>query len=318
MNRRSRSVKPSVECLESRFTPTTTRIVLDFTPPPEIPYADNYPGVNFQRASVADTFNIRTSQGTIPAILDFNGDGRADAVDVGLAEDLIVAKVTDYFRPFRRYGVQVLGVGRPGDNDTGLDELRQGLASKHLQVFVVYLGGADLKDSLEEGIAIQASEGHNWEGFGHVFPETIAHVMLAGQLSQPSSFWTPQLFAFQVAETAVHEVGHMLGLGHPAPDYQHFNRMMDSLAESWANPVFSRHPIPTTVRTDQGQWVAKLQNAWEELAQSFRGQPDDRSVAVVLLRAKSSQTHRATVTGHSRAGCHCQPFRAPPCHSGQT
>src|SRR5262249_19972963 len=257
---------------EARCVPRVTQLIVDFTPDVGVFFHSNY-----RRHDFVDSFRITGANGQSPAFLDFNHDGVVDTTtDPALAEQQILADVTNYFRPFLRFNVSILGISPGADSGVGLADLHAGIASRSLQVFLMYVGGSDGDPATSGvyGVSIQANEGRNWEGFGHAFSDSIVYGLMQ---TNPSA--TPSDFAAFVASTIAHENGHMLGLGHPQPDYTHPTNVMDSSATG-VGDHFLRRPVLAKVLVND-QFVKEPQSAFQELKASFRGQPNEDTLPVM-------------------------------------
>jgi hypothetical protein len=263
--------RPQVEALEPRCVPKVTQLIVDFTPDVGVFFHSNY-----RRHDFADTFTITGANGLSPGFLDFNGDGVVDTTtDLVLAKQQVLANVANYFRPFSRFNVSVLGISPGAGSGVGLANLNAGLASRSLQVFLMYVGGSDGNPATSGvyGVSIQANKGRNWEGFGHAFSDTIAYGLMQ---NNPGA--TPGDFAAFVASTIAHETGHMLGLGHPQPDYTHPNNLMDSSSTGIGDRFLHRNVLAKVLINDR--FVKEPQNAFLELKASFKGQPNEDTLPI--------------------------------------
>jgi hypothetical protein len=264
MTVKTQRYRPTLESLEDRLVPTTTRLVVDFTPDTNIP--NEYPG--FHRRNFVDDFHGNANL----HFLDFNHDGVVNLRDALLAMQLILAKVSADYGPYASYGARVLGIDLQQQTNRGAAELKRGLARKGPQVFVMYVGGSN-NDSGVFGESYQAAVGFNNEDYGRAYTHSIVG-FFRGQM--PSA--TPDDFASYVASTISHEFGHMLGLGHPIPDYQDVHNIMDSSADGKADLFYTNtylaqlYLTPTSSNTTPG-----LQNPAQELIASFEGQPNQNA-----------------------------------------
>lgn len=269
MRRTARRFSPRVEALEDRLVLTRTLLVVDFSQDTGLrPLA---PATGFNGHAFADTFRTTDPNGNVPGFLDFNGDGRVDAADVAPAAQAIVSDVSAYFAPFQGEHVTVEGLDVGQDTGAGRALLRRGIDSKSLQVFVVYVGGAEF-NPLIFGRSVQAAKGFNFEGYARVYPEAIA-----GFLENGLSPVTPARFAGYVASSVAHELGHLLGLGHPVDSASETDSVMDP-ARQRGQDGFVDSSYPATLVERQGAEripVIGQQDPFRELVRSFRGQPDE-------------------------------------------
>jgi hypothetical protein len=263
MTGRSQRYRPRLETLEDRTVPTTSLLVVDFTPDTNIP--NEYPG--FHRRNFADDF-----RGTDPSFLDFNHDGVVNRQDATLAMQAILAKVAKDFAPYAPYGARVLGADLQRQTNRGTAELKRGLARKGPQVFVMYVGGFS-NDPGVFGESYQAAVGFNNQDYGRAYSHSIVGYFRS-QTPSPS----PDDFASYVASTISHEFGHMLGLGHPVPDYQDVHNIMDSSADGKDDRFYTTTYLAQLMltRTSSGT-TPGLQNPAQELIASFLGQPNQNA-----------------------------------------
>jgi hypothetical protein len=244
--------------------PTATRLVVDFTPDTNIP--SQFPG--FHRRDFVDDFH----GGAGLHFLDFNHDGLVNKFDATLAMKTILAKVAKDFEPFAPYGATVLGIDLVRQTNRGTAELKRGLTRKGPQVFVMYVGGAN-DDPGIFGEAYQAAVGFNNEDYSRVYSHSIV-----GYFRGQNPGGSPDDFAGYVASTISHEFGHMLGLGHPIPDYEDVHNIMDSSANGKADTFYtSTYPAQLMLTVNSPATTPGLQNPGQELIASFQGQPNQNA-----------------------------------------
>lgn len=246
---KTRSAQPqsrrlNLESLESRQMMIATHLVLDFTP-------------DYRNGNFVQTFqNTRTASGQSPAFLDFNGDRRITTQDAEIAAGQIRNTMAGFFAgPARGYNVSVVYGDILSQTNFGYRWLQQGTNSANDQVLVMYFGGRDVG---EIGRAPVARDGYNVEGYGNTYTQEIANMLL----SRPGA--TKDMFVWAVANTAAHELGHMLGLRHSQGGYSNDVMNATQSLTPWKD-VFSS----VNQRTEGGA----VQNAVAELQRSFYGQP---------------------------------------------
>jgi hypothetical protein len=256
--------RPFLEPLEDRALPTATRLVIDFTPDTDV--RNQFPG--YQPRDFADAFRVRGDSSAV-RFLDFNNDGAVDPrTDAALAARAVVRRVEAYFLPFLQLGVSVEGVDDGRQGNRGAVALKRGLASRHVQVFVLYVGGR-IGDLGTFGESFQAAVGFNNEDYGRVYSDAIVRHF---RHTAPAA--TPAAFTAYVASTVAHEFGHLLGLGHPSPDFRDAHNVMDSSADG-KDDAFLNQTYLADLSRSRDSFVSAVgpQNPYEELRRSFEGQP---------------------------------------------
>lgn len=291
---------PRLEPLEDRSVPAVvTRLVVDFTPDPGVaPQALGFTPRNFNEA-----FGPESALGVVPRFLDFDRDGILTFSDVRLGADAILARIREYFTVFAGMPVVVEGADLEGNTNAGQVLLRHGKRSRREQVFVLYLGGAELNPRVL-GRSPQAAVGFNYEGFGRVFFDSVVELFLRGN---PSA--TPERFAAFAASVAAHEFGHQLGLGHPVLTSQDRDSIMNSNRARFGvgDGFVNRKYLAILFRTGhRRRRVAGAQNPFVEMLRSLRGQPDQASF-ILEDRASRDLLFSAGHLPDEGGGCGC-PF----------
>jgi hypothetical protein len=264
MTGRPQRYRPTVETLEDRLVPATTRLVVDFTPDTNIP--NQFSG--FHRRNFVDDFRT----GANLSFLDFNHDGVVNKLDAPVAVRTILAKVAADYAPYASYGATVVGIDLQRQTNRGKVELKRGLVRKGPQVFVMYVGGFN-DDPGIFGESYQAAVGFNNQDYGRAY----SHSIVAYFRDRNPAASTDD-FASYVATTISHEFGHMLGLGHPFPDYQDVHNIMDSSADGKADSFYaSAYYAQLMLSPNSSRTTVGLQNPAQELIASFLGQPNQNA-----------------------------------------
>jgi len=282
--------RPAVEALEERLLLTTTRLIIDFTPDTTV--RNKY--VGFHRRNFADAFRGHTVADA--PFLDFDGNGVIDTRrDPAIAAALITGRVMFYFARFLPLGVSVRGVDVLRQTQRGAAELRNGLHSPRLQVFVMYVGGF-INDPSTVGESFQAAVGFNNEDYARVYADAI--VLFFQQHLGPGM--RPIDFANFVASTVAHEFGHMLGLGHPIPDFHDHTNVMDSSGDGQNDSFPDRFYPADLVQGNVAGTSPGVQNPTQELFLSFLGQPNENDITSDLISHGKTASAAATRAARAR------------------
>jgi hypothetical protein len=266
MSGKSARARPSLEVLEDRLPLARTSLVVDFTP--SVSRQDVALGT--RAGNFVDLFRPPAAAGA-PRFLDFDRDGLVTDGDAALAAQAVVGGVRQYFAPFLGRNVEVVGVEL--DQNLGLSRrmLRQARRARGRQVFVIDVGGSE-PDANVFGRSPQAARRFNFEGVGRAYADSIA-----GEFFTSPQESTPERFARFTASVVAHEMGHLLGLGHPLDEIGNRDSLMSpsrrrGVGDSFVNRAYLAevYPRPEVLRTR-----LRAQNPFQELLQSFRGQPDE-------------------------------------------
>jgi len=187
-----------VEALEGRVLPAN-HLLIDFSP-------DAVPNENWQPASFAAAFNLRYANGYAPAFLDFNQDGWVGSADVGPGAQAIANRVAQFLQPFN---IQVWYGDAQSNTNLGWQWFNWGQQSSDL-VFVMYAGGIRQDGNTNIlGEAYQPAVGYVNEYYAYAYATSLASYYM--------NYWsnaTPSQFVDKMAQTIVHELGHLVGMGH--------------------------------------------------------------------------------------------------------
>lgn len=253
--RSSASFRPEVERLEDRALLTSV-FVLDFSP-------DRIPGEQRQAEAFVEAF--RGPQARRRRFLDFNRNGRVTVRDAGLGAAKIVERAAVYLRGL---DIALVWGDLGGRSRLGVRSLRQG-AANGTPTHVIYLGGTSFDgDTATLGEAYQAPAGFNLSHYGFAFTRNIVRLFEVG-----ARFAPPEDFAGEVAQTAVHEFAHLLGLGHPEGTFPGelsiMNHDVDFRQATFPDRPYERVVLYDSVLTR----TVGPQNPMEELRLSLAGQP---------------------------------------------
>lgn len=176
---------------------------------------------------------LRAFVNTLPPLPDGRGAGWAKAVIVNRMKTLV--------EPF---GSKVI-------EGEGKEWLARGIKDPHLLVTVINIGGFSAGDSSFGMVAQQAPVGKNIEGNGWVFSASVVNWG-----------WEGRAFCNTVAATAVHEVGHLLGLGHNTPSSS--LSLMNSIVNTRLDAVIEETPRPMIqYRGDGTRFITPISAARE-------------------------------------------------------
>jgi hypothetical protein len=253
-----RGVRPVVEPLEDRTLPTNL-IFLDFTP-------DKVPGEARRPDSFISGFHLRGPHGHTPTFLDFNHDGKVNGADAVLAYQDILVDMAHYYAGFDAI---VTGGDLGRNTQLGWDWHLMGQTVPDLHVYVMYVGGMSFDGDIGTfGESYQAPPGFNLEWYAFDFSSSMIRWYMQ---NNPTA--APEQFAQDVALTAAHETGHMLGLGHvfanPPGDTNIMNYNADPATANIPDRVY---PL-IELRDINLNPVWGPQNPAQEVRDSLAGQP---------------------------------------------
>lgn len=247
-----------VEALEGRELPANY-LLIDFTP-------DAVPNERWQPASFAAAFGLRYANGTAPAFLDFNHDGYVGSYDVGPGAQAIANRVAQYFQQF---DIQVWFGDVQSNTNLGMQWLNYGQQSSD-EVFVMYTGGIRQDGNTNIlGEAFQPAVGYVNEYYAYTYATSVVRSFM--------NYWpgaTTSQFVDKMAQTIVHEFGHLVGLGHvygnPAgdPNVMNYNANASNayIPDAWYQYIQQYD----NYRNEYWGW----QNPAQELRASLRGEPN--------------------------------------------
>jgi hypothetical protein len=247
-----------LETLEARDVPAN-HLLIDFSP-------DAVPNEGWQPAAFAAAFNIRYANGYAPAFLDFNQDGWVGSADVGPGAQAIANRVAQILQPF---DVKVWYGDAQSNTNLGWQWYAWGQQSSD-QVFVMYTGGIRQNGNTDIiGEAFQPAVGYVNEYYAYTYATSITYYFM--------NYWsgaTPGQFVDKVAQTIVHEFGHLVGLGHvygnPVgdPNLMNYNSNASNayIPDAWYQYIEQYD----NYRNAYWGW----QNPAQELRASLRGEPN--------------------------------------------
>src|SRR5262245_24351185 len=255
--RRQRS-RLRVEALEGRVLPAN-HLLIDFSP-------DAVPNESWQPASFANVFNLRYTNGYAPAFLDFNQDGYVGRADVNPGAQAIANRVAQFLQTF---DVKVWYGDAQSNTNLGWQWFNWGQQSSD-QVFVMYAGGIRQNgDTNILGEAYQPAVGYVNEYYAYTYTTSLALYYM--------NYWsraTPAQFVDKVAQTIVHEFGHLVGLGHvygnPVGDPNVMNYNSNASTAYVPDAWYQYIQQYDNRRNEYWGW----QNPAQELRASLRGEPN--------------------------------------------
>jgi predicted Zn-dependent protease len=270
MRRQRQPARLRCEPLEPRCLPTSSKLVLDFTPDP-------FPG-EWRLPGFAQEF-ARWNGPEGPRFLDFNRNGRVNSADAELAARAISARVHAFFRSLP---IQIVAGDFNEQAQLGKRLLEQGQASDEEYVAVIYVGGAPWGNAGIWGEAYQAPLGHNHEHYAFVYSAAIARWM-----AQANPDAGPGRFRDEVALTIAHEAGHLMGLGHVKDHPPSIPSVMNYSVDPSRAGFINRAYVAEVLRPI-GVFAWGRQNPFQELRRSLAGQPNAFFYGTYAYRAPAS------------------------------
>jgi hypothetical protein len=248
-----------VEALEAREMPAN-HLLIDFTP-------DAVPNERWQPATFAAAFTLRYANGTAPAFLDFNRDGYVSSADVGPGALAVANRVAIFLQPF---DVKVWYGDVQSNTDMGRQWLSWGQQSASEQVFVMYTGGIRQNGNTTIiGEAYQPAVGYVNEYYAYTYMTSITRYFMN---TWPGA--TSSQFVDKVAQTIVHEFGHLVGLGHvygnPVGDPSVMNYNSNASTAYIPDAGYPNIQLYDNNRKEYWGW----QNPAQEMRASLRGEPN--------------------------------------------
>lgn len=306
-----------VEALEARDVPAN-HLLLDFTP-------DAVPGERWQPAAFAAAFNLRYANGYAPAFLDFNRDGYVGSADVGPGAQAVANRVAQMLQPF---DIQVWYGDVQSNTNLGWQWFNWGQQSTD-EVFVMYAGGMRQDGNANIlGEAYQPAVGYVNEYYAYTYATSLVRYYMN---VFPGA--TPGQFVDKMAQTIVHEFGHLVGLGHvygnPVgdPNVMNYNSNASTayIPDAWYQYIQQYD----NYRNEYWGW----QNPAQEMRTSLRGEPNYAYYVSGMIYSRSEVSGHYQVTadeimgeghdghthdgGHEEDGCDAGDELMPDVHARQ-